>query len=157
METEKKPGFPPIAHIGYIVDCIEDNITASAALYGIKKFDVYEFKPLRVWAFGKEIFDCRFQIAMGATETGSDIELIKPISGATPQMEFLERYGGGIHHFSLSVKNFNAWRLYVKSIRNANIIFEAEVYDEKRGYRRCIYVQIGKTCPVVEFAEIPRK
>ena len=157
METEKRLGFPPVAHIGYIVDCIEDNVAAFTALCGIKKFDVYEFKPLRAWAFGTEIFDCHFQIAMGVTENGSDIELIKPISGNTPQMEFLERCGGGIHHFSLSVKNFDIWRLHVKSIKNASIIFEAEVCDKKRGYRRCIYVKIGKTCPIVEIAEIPIK
>ena len=156
METSKKT-VSSIAHLGYVVDCLEDNIAAFAPLYGIDRFEIYDFKPLRAWAYGKEIFDCRFRIAMGAVENGISMELIQPISGSTPQMEFLKRCGGGVHHFSVSVRDFEGQRSQCRCIPNANIIFEAEVYDEKRGYRRCFYVQIDKACPVVEFAEIPRK
>ena len=158
METKKRQIFPPVAHIGYIVDCIKDNIIVFTELFGIDKFDIYEYKPIHAWAYGKEIYDCHFSIAMGTAQNGMSIELIQPISGcSTPQMEFMKHCGAGIHHFSMSVKDFDFWKTYIMSIQNANIIFEAEVNDKKRGYRRCIYVQIGKACPVIELAEVPRK
>ena len=147
-----------VAHIGYIVDCIEENTTAFAELYGIDQFDVYEFKPVHAWAYGKEIFDCHFLIAMGVSQNGVNIELIKPITGCdTPHMAFLNRYGSGVHHFSMSVKDLSVWKAYFVSNPKVNVIFEAEVYDNKRGYRRCMYVQKDNACPVIEFAEIPRK
>lgn len=156
MGTEKNLKFPPITHIGYIVDCLEANTAAFAELYGVYNFDVYEFKPLRAWAYGKELFDCCFRIAMGKVEQGINIELIQPISGFTPHSEFLKR-GGGMHHFCISVKNFDTWRSHFNDSPNADIIFEANVCDEKRGFRRCIYVQTNKRGSVVEFSEIPEK
>lgn len=143
-----------VSHIGYVVDCIEPNVIAFAALYGIKKFDVYDFRPIHAWAYGKEIFDCHFSIAMGVSQSGVNIELIQPISGShTPQMEFLMRCGGGVHHFSMNIENFDSWKAHFMEISKLNIVFEAAVYDEIRGFRRCIYVQADQSGPVVEFAE----
>jgi len=157
MDNRMDFGSLSVSHIGYIVDCIGPNATAFAALYGIEKFDVYDFRPTRAWAYGKEVSDCHLSIAMGFSQTGVNIELIQPISGRDmPQMEFLKRCGGGVHHFSMNVEDFDAWKAYFAGIPTVNIIFEAEVYDEIRGYRRCMYVQAGGSGPVVEFAQVQK-
>jgi hypothetical protein len=147
--------FPNIAHLGYIVPDLRKNAEVFSVLHGITEFIYYDFKPIRAWSNGKEIFDCRFEIAMG-TAGSTKIELIRPISGDTPQMEFLRKTGGGIHHFSFQVDDFEEWKSYLENNPLVRNLFEAEVYDEVRGYRRCIYAQLSGSCPIVEFAEVPR-
>lgn len=146
----------PIAHIGYIVDRLNKNLVAFRDLCGVDRFEVYDFRPSHAWVNGKEIGDCHFQIAMGTAHGGIGIELIQPISGSTPHMEFLNR-GGGMHHFSIRVKDIETVKSHFLRLPNADMIFEAEIYDETRGYRRCIYVQMDKTCPVVEYAQVERE
>jgi catechol 2,3-dioxygenase-like lactoylglutathione lyase family enzyme len=147
--------LPEIGHIGYIVSDMDSSVKAFETIYRAS-FSVYNFVPLRSWAFGKEIFDCKMRIGMGVVDNGMKLELILPISGDTPQMRFMKDYCSGMHHIAHYVKNYDEYLNYYKNIKDVQIIFEAEVSDEIRGYRRCFYAQQDELLPIIEFTEIAK-
>ena len=150
--------FPQVAHIGYIVKELEPEMDAFSRLYGVDDFTVYDFRPMRCWIYGKEVKDTHLKIAMGKSSSGMGIELVKPMNDATfHYRDFLQQTGGGIHHFCYLVEDFDAWREYLVSQPDSCVIYEAEIYDDARGYRRCIFVQMKGATTVIECAEIPRK
>lgn len=152
--TDAPLEFPGIGHTGMIVTNIEDCVQRFATVFGIDSFHVYDFRPLRAWVLGKEIFDCTFRIAMATLKNGTQLEIIEPVSGDTPQMDFITKGGQGIHHLAFYTDQFDAWLLYFKSL-GAPILFEAEVEDDVKGYRRCFYAEDKRLCCVIEFTSKP--
>lgn len=150
--------FPALSHIGYIVSDLDADIEAFKKFYGVEEFSVYDFKPMKAWAYGKEIENCYFKIAMGKAQSGIGIELVKPMGdAATPQHDFLKNTEGGINHICYLVEDFEEWREYLVSQPDSYVIYEAEIYDDIRGYRRCVFVRQKGATAVIECAEIPRK
>ncbi len=149
--------FPDIVHIGYFVSDLYKEIDAFAKLYGVECFTVYDFNPINAWAGDIKLENCRLKIAMGKTKQGLGIELVEPIDKDTPHYEFIKNTGGGIHHICYQVKDFDDWKRYLLSLPDCYSIFEAEVYDDVRGYRRCIFIRKKGAATVIECAEIPRK
>lgn len=150
--------FPPVAHIGYVVKDLEPEMEMFRSFYGVENFTVYDFKPMRCWIYGEEVKDTHLKIAMGKSPSGMGIELVMPMNDATSHYRyFLRHTGGGIHHFCYLVEDYDEWREYLTSQPNSYVLYEAEIYDEARGYRRCIFVRIKGATTVIECAEIPRK
>lgn len=146
--------FPGIGHTGMIVKNIEDCVKRFSTVLGIDSFYVYDFQPMRAWVLGKEIFDCKFRIAMATLKNGTQLEIIEPISGDTPQMDFIAKGGQGIHHLAFYTDQFDAWLMHFKSL-GAPILFEAEVEDDVKGYRRCFYAEDERLRCVIEFTSKP--
>lgn len=98
----------------------------------------------------KEIFDCKFKIAMATLQNGSQLEMIEPVSGDTPQRDFIAKGLQGLHHMAFYTDRYDEWLEYFKA-RKAPILFEAEAEDEVKGYRRCFYAEDKALCCIVEF------
>jgi hypothetical protein len=151
--------FTDVGHIGYIVENIDESIEWLKKTLGMQNFLVYDFIPLHAWVDEKEIFDCHFKIAMCKMDNGTKIELIQPISGEkTLHMIFLkEKKSPNIHHISFHVHNYIECRDHFCKDSSNRIIFEAEIEDEKIGYRRSFYCYSDKAPGIIEVSEIPWK
>jgi len=83
-----------INHIGIAVKKIEESIGIYTTLLG-KGSVQFEGVP------GDSVRVAFVQIG------GSRIELLEPISPASPVHKFIERYGEGIHHIAIEVRDIN--------------------------------------------------
>ncbi len=154
-----REGHQPImAHIGYVVKNLEDSMKSLRILYGVKEFVVYDFIPVRAWSYGKEIDNCTMRIAMGGGEGRPKIEIIQPLNGElTPQQKFINEGNEGIHHICLQITDYNKWRDHFAAKNDVEIVFEAQIYDEVRGYRRCMYIKTVYSNEIVEYVEVSDK
>lgn|GEM_PF-707804 len=150
--VNSKLEFPGIGHVGMVVRNLEECVERFSHIFGIDSFYVYDFQPKRAWVMGKEIEDCKFKIAMATLKNGSQLEMIEAVSGDTPHKDFISRSAQGIHHIAFYTDKYNEWLEYFKSL-NMPILFEAEVEDEVKGYRRCFYAEDQQLCCIVEFTE----
>ena len=148
--------LPPIGHIGYMVSNLDESVSRIKDLLGIGGFISYDFVPLRSWVMGKEISDCKRRIAAGVLKTNVKIELVQPISGATPHLEYVSKVGPGLHHIAFYTDRYDEWHEYFES-RNADFIFEMEAEDEAIGYRRSFYAVLKGYPGVLEMTEIAKK
>lgn len=145
--------LPGIGHTGMIVSNIDDCVGRFSDVLGIDSFIVYDFTPMRAFVRGEEIFDCTFRIAMATLQNGSQIEIIEPVSGDTPQMDFIRSGREGMHHIAFYTDRYDEWLAHFKA-RGAEILFEAEVEDDVKGYRRCFYAKDDRLPCVLEFTSI---
>jgi hypothetical protein len=149
--------LPDLAHIGYVVEDLERSAAGFGAVFQTE-FMLYDFRPLRAWAYGEEITDCYFRIGMGVPAAGPRIELIQPIRGEnTPPMRFLREHGEGIHHLAYQVENevYAQWRTYFENEFQASLVFEAIIEDAAIGYRRTFYAQLPDAPALIEIATFP--
>ena len=150
MATDGELKFPGIGHAGMVVRNLEECVERYREVFGIDSFLVYDFRPMRAWVMGEEIFDCKFKIAMATLQNGSQLEMIEPVCGDTPQMDFITSGRQGLHHLAFYTDQFDGWLAHFKGL-NAPILFEAEAEDDIKGYRRCFYAEDkGLNC-IVEF------
>lgn len=130
------------AHIGIIVPNVEEGLKQYSSIFGPISAPIYTFKPLKSCSYNESINDCELKISLGEVISGLKIELIEPTSPDTPHSEFLKNTGGGMHHVAYQTDEYDWWLDYFNQ-RKIGILFEAEVEDEVRGYRRCAYVDLG--------------
>lgn len=142
--------FPGIGHTGMVVKDLAECVERFSDVLGIDSFFVYDFIPQRAWVKGREIFDCKFRIAMATLKNGTQLEIIEPVSGDTPQMDFIAKGCQGIHHLAFYTDRYDEWLDHFKHL-NAKILFEAEVEDDVKGYRRCFYAEDKALQCIVEF------
>lgn len=146
--------LPEVGHIGYIVKSAD----AVAALYDPRDVRVYDFVPTRAWAYGKEITDCRFRIALYSPSEGAKLEFVEFVSGTgTPHKEFLESNGTDIHHIAYYVSNYDEVREFFDSTEGAQITFEAEIEDNVMGKRSSFYVTYPGFPGTIEISKRPTK
>jgi hypothetical protein len=151
----KLPGVLEFAHIGYVVDDIEKHMKSAGELFGISHFDVYDYIPSETKVNDKKV-ECHFKIALGASETsGIRVEIICPIKGDTPQMDFMNEYGAGLHHVAFSVEDYDKYYEVFRGMDDCVFLFEADAKDEIRGRRRSFYVRLADTAGIVEITEKP--
>jgi hypothetical protein len=148
--------LPPIGHIGYIVANRDSSVEMLQSILGIDNFILYDFVPKKAWVTGKEIFDCKLKIAVGVFKNNVKLEIIQPVSGATPHHEFLSKIGSGIHHIAFYSDRYDEWHEYFKA-RSAVFLFEMEAEDDVIGYRRSFYAEVEGFQGVLEITEIARK
>jgi hypothetical protein len=150
---EKRPELNGIGHIGMVVGNVLNCVGKFKDVFGIDDFQIYDFLPDKAWTKGREIKGCRLKIAMASLKNGSQIEIIEPVSGDTPHMEYINSGKQGIHHISFYTGRYVEWLAYFRRL-GIQILFEAEAEDEQRGYRRCFYAEDPELRCIVEFTEI---
>jgi NADP-dependent 3-hydroxy acid dehydrogenase YdfG len=110
---------------------------------------VYDYVPLRAWAYDRSLSPCRLRIGIGNVGGHVKIELIQPGEGATPQASFLQEKGPGLHHVAFYSERYEEWLDRFRQ-RGAEIGFEAEAEDEINCYRRSFYAELAGTPATVE-------
>jgi methylmalonyl-CoA/ethylmalonyl-CoA epimerase len=148
--------FPPLGHVGYIVENVDKSVAMYRELLGIDNFRVYDFEPMRAWASGTALPACRLRIAIGNFKNDVKIELIQPLSDQTPHARFLAEKGPGLHHVAFYTRDYDDWHAYFKS-KGAEFAFEAEAEDDMIGYRRSLYAQVAGMVGLVEITQIAYK
>ncbi len=147
--------LPPLGHVGYIVEDIEMGVDGFRRALGVGNFRVYDYVPLRAWAYGRSLSPCRLRIGIGSVGGHVKIELIQPGEGATPQASFLQKKGPGLHHVAFYSERYEEWLDRFRQL-GAEISFEAEAEDEINGYRRSFYAEVAGMPGIVEISEIAR-
>ncbi len=95
-----------VTQVGIVVKDL-DRVIAALSSYGIGPFEPKILPEERKeWYRGKPM-DARLRLA-GAKIGDTEIELIQPIEGGSPHMEFLESKGEGIQHIMVAVDDFTA-------------------------------------------------
>lgn len=145
-----------IHHVGFVVNNLEEAVKQFKEFYKISDFQIYDFKPSRVWSYGEEVYDYKLRIAMSTSaDTKTEIELIQPISGSGVHKDFLSSGNMGMHHICISADDdYDEWRkIFVE--KGYSFVFEAETEDEIIGYRRCFYAEDPVAGMVIEIKEEP--
>lgn len=149
--------LPPVGHIGIVVPDIEKAIEELKDVYGLEGLNisnVYDFVPMRIWAWGKEIDGCHIKIAMVDWINGLKMEILQPVHGDIEHARFVKETGGGLHHTAYYVDDYEAYREFIIGL-GGQVIFESETEDAK-GYRRCCYAKFEETQNIVEVLENAR-
>lgn len=141
-------------HVGFVVKDADETVKRFEEIYGIKSSPAYEFRPTRVWSYGREVEDYCLKIAMITMNNGSIIEIIQPVSGEGVHRDFIEAGHEGQHHICFSVDDYDHWKEYF-SEKDANVVFESETEDQLNGYRRCFYAEDKKVGMIYEIKENP--
>lgn len=145
--------LPPVGHVGIVVADMDKALAELRDVYGLPGLDAtYSFKPMRVWAWGREIDGCAIKICMTDWIDGLKMEILQPMFGEIEHERFVRETGGGMHHTAYYVKEYEEYREFILA-KGGEIIFESETEDEVRGYRRCCYARFPETKMIVEILE----
>jgi methylmalonyl-CoA/ethylmalonyl-CoA epimerase len=108
METDLagKLGLPPIDQVAWIVRDLDAALETFRPIFG-------EFTTM-----DSDLEGCRYRgrtadvsMRIGFGRSGPlEIELIQPVSGASPHFELLEKYGEGVHHVRFRVDDLDGPR-----------------------------------------------
>lgn len=143
-----------IEHVGFIVKDLDAAVAHFKNLYGIEKFQIYDFSPSRAWSYGKEVGNYKLRIAMcGVNDSSSGIEIIQPVSGDGVHKDFIEAGNNGLHHIAFKVDDYDYWRQHFIN-SSSRFVFESETEDEINGYRRCFYAEDRENNMVYEIKEM---
>ena len=112
-----------------------------------------DYKPLKATCYGKPFDGYYVKAAVHPPVGGCGIEIIQPVSEGM-HMDFFRRDPNGINHVCHTVKDYEKY-LQLFLDKGCELIFEAEMEDEIRGYRRCGYAYDPILRTVFEFAEVP--
>ena len=143
----------PFNHVGFVVKDREAACRALEKTYGLDEWTMVEYRPGKASCWGKPAEDYYVKAAVHPSVGGCGIEIIQPVSEGM-HMDFFRRDPNGINHVCHTVKDYEAYRDRFLE-KGCELIFEAEMEDEIRGYRRCAYAYDPVLRTVFEFAEIP--
>ena len=146
--------LPEIGHIGYLVESADTFAKNLVESFNFTDYVVYDFVPKKAWCYTKNIYDCKFRIALCSPKCGAKIELVEYISGInTPHEKFIREHGQGIHHIAYYVDNYEEYRSYFQLLPGSEIIFEAEIEDEIMGKRSSFYATSSGYPSVIEISK----
>lgn len=148
--------LPPLGHVGYIVENVDESVDRYRRVCGIDNFRVYDYVPDQAKSSGRVVFPFKLRIGIGGFKNEVKIELIQPLAGDTPQAQFLREKGPGLHHLAFYSKQYDDWLAYFKK-EGAEITFEAEAEDDIIGYRRSFYARVDGIASQLEISEIAYK
>ena len=143
-----------IHHSGYIVKDMDVTLEKLINNYGLIADEVYAFVPNHAWVCGKEVSDYELKIAMIKVGCDNILEIIQPVKGDGVHQQFLFFGKEGIHHICFSVNDYDEWHEFFEH-NDLPIIFEAEVEDDRFGYRRCFYSEDKDIGMMIEIKEEP--
>lgn len=96
-----------VIQLGIVVDDIQRFASNYTDLFGIEDWDFPEFSPTPAWhGIYRDLpmTGARFRLNAGLAMHGKmQVELLQPVSGVSTHMDFLNRYGNGIHHVSFGL------------------------------------------------------
>lgn len=142
----------PVAHVGYIVENLEAAVSRLSDIYGLEGWIYCDYRPLRAWTRGVLTADYFLRIATSAPSDQCRFEVVEPVSEGV-HMDFL-RKGQPINHICHMTDHYEALRCHYLD-NGCDLIFEAEMEDELRGYRRSCYMYDKSLNCIFEAAEIP--
>nr|WP_238356520.1 VOC family protein [Kribbella italica] len=144
--------MPALHHVGLVVE----DITAAAADYerrwNVTAGPVHDLTFPQAHVHGERLdLSARYSFI----DTGaSQIELIQPVSEASPYTEFLEANGGdGVHHLAYFVDTIDD---YLDQLRAAGEPVDLVLDAVVPGGGRFVYLDGLAHGPVVELIETPR-
>lgn len=143
----------PIQHVGYLVKDREAACRQLEKLYGLGEWTKIEYKPLKASCFGKPFEGYYVKAAIHPSVGGCGLELIQPVSEGM-HMEFFRRDANSANHICHTVKDYEKYLKYFLD-KGCELVFEAEMEDEIRGYRRCGYAYDPILHIIFELAEVP--
>jgi len=109
-KLKAKLGLPPISQIGVVVKDVQKAANYYSSLLGVGPFTIYDFVPEMHVFNGEQTYA---KVKMGkAMWNNMELELIQPLEGKSPHMDFLQQRGEGVQHFGFNVPNFD--ELYEK-------------------------------------------
>jgi methylmalonyl-CoA/ethylmalonyl-CoA epimerase len=104
---EKNTSFNQLIQIGVVVKDLEDTVARLTA-YGIGPFEVKMPPPSAQEVFRGQPFTAQGRVLIKAAKMGNvELELIQPVAGDSPHMEFLKEKGEGLHHLAFAVDHLN--------------------------------------------------
>lgn len=104
LEPGKSP-FTTVHHIGAIVRDA-DKLAAVLESLGMGPFNSFSVTVKERIIYGKRSED--FKARSRQTHAGQvRLELVQPIAGKSPQMDFLDERGEGLHHIAFLVSNID--------------------------------------------------
>jgi hypothetical protein len=105
-KSEVKSPFSKVIQVGVVVRDVEKTVERLTSL-GIGPFQEMVLPSGRVGWFRGDPMHADFKI-YGGMIGGIQIELIQPLSGNSPHMEFLETKGEGFQHIACAVPDVQA-------------------------------------------------
>ena len=98
-------GLPPVSQIGVIVRDVYKVADYYTSLFGVGPFTIYDFSPDQHIYNGEPTIA---KIRMGKAMWGNvELELLQPLEGRSPHMDFFRERGEGLHHLGFFVSNFD--------------------------------------------------
>ena len=107
-ETNSSSGKPSLDQIGIVVRDLHSMVATLEQIFGFKDFRVMEWPIEGIDSqatYHGEPGNYRMLLAF-ATIGKTQIEIIQPLDGENIYSDFLEEHGPGIHHFRLTVPDF---------------------------------------------------
>lgn len=142
-----------IKHVGIVVADRDSAVKRLGELYGLKDWIYIEYKPLKSWCYGKPFEGYYVRAAAMPAADYCTFEIIEPVSEGM-HMDFFRKDTNSINHICHVVKEYEKYRDHFISL-GCELIFEAEMEDEIKGYRRCAYAYDPVMNTIFEFAEEP--
>jgi len=103
-ELKAKLGLPPISQIGVVVKDVQKAADSYSSLLGIGPFTIYDFVPEMHVFNGEQTYA---KVKMGkAMWNNMELELIQPMEGKSPHMDFLHQRGERSPAFRLQCSQF---------------------------------------------------
>jgi hypothetical protein len=143
-----KLGLPPISQIGVVVRDVEKTAHHYSSLLGIGPFTIYEFRPESDLYHGEKMKGTRLKMGK-AMWNNMELELIQPMEGISPHMDWLQQRGEGVQHFGFNVPNFDeVCKRFLQE--GFSPILKGEAYVEVyKGNLRACYFDTDKAIGVI--------
>ncbi len=147
-KSEVKSPFSKVIQVGVVVRDVKKTVERLSSL-GIGPFQEMVLPPDRKEWFRGEPMYADFKI-YGAMIGDIQIELIQPLSGNSPHMEFLETKGEGIQHIACAVPDVQA-AVDKLAEKDVSILMRAKF----PGDRGVAYMDLGVGNILVELIQRP--
>ena len=138
-------GLPPIHQLGFVVPDLHEALTLYEPLFG--PFTFMDSRVQGALLHGKPE-DCENSLAFGRSGK-LEIEIIAPRSGRSPQQEFLDSGGVGMHHVGFLVDDHD------KRVRQAYTLDYVTLWSHRVDDIAWSYLQRDGDPLVIEFLQMP--
>lgn len=138
--------FPPIDQVAYVVPDLDTALRQYEALFG-----PWQVMTTRVddADFRGNLHSCELKIAYG--KSGAlEIEFIQPLSGESPQREFIQQGGNGLHHVRYRTDDIE------RSIAEARALGFVPVWFKRLNAEIAFcYLENAQDRSMIEFLQMP--
>lgn len=142
--------LPRLHHVGIVVIDLIAAASDFERRFGAKVSDIRELQ-IQSALYHEQPTD--IAVLTGAIRSGaSDIELVQPLSSASPFAEFLKlRKGDGVHHLAYIVDDID---VYLERLRptSAELVLDAVLPDDGA---RAVYLDGFAHGPTIELIQLP--
>jgi hypothetical protein len=108
--------FNSIHQVGFVVKNLKQEVEKFSELYGIKPWNIWEYNTKNVEDM--EVYGVKKNYKMMVATCKSmniDFELIEPLDGESIFSDFIDKFGGGLHHINFLADNYDAVSNYLLS------------------------------------------